>query len=486
MKRTFYTIGSLIILLICAFVFVLLPAMVGKGGNSNLPAFGKYNGKEIRYEQDSDFANFVQQYGQYYQSMGMQIDSSNYYYIFNYAFNSTVSKMLYTDEVNKSGWKPSVEEVNRTMRPYFNDESGNYSAKLYKQTPESSITKIRSEIEASLVTQRYTNDMFGSDSESLGGTALYGLKESDAELDFLVNYGKEKRGFDMVAFEKGNYPEEKLAEFGKENNSKFIKYDMSVISVESESEAKKIVKRLNAEEISFDDAVAEYSTKDISTTEGKLISSYSYQLENIFEDGGDFATVTALSNGQISAPVKTTSGYAIFRADSASTAPDFDTEESLSMVQSYLNTYESSVIENYYIAKAKDLIADASLRGFDAACEAAGVEKVSVEPFPLNFGNVSVTDTMNTSIQGLSYANENENFLTTAFSLKLNEYSEPIVLGTYVIVLQYVQNETVDTYDDAVLSELENYDQTAASAAIMSSPKLENNFMEVYFQNMMN
>ena len=53
-KNTVYTLGSLIILLICAFCFVVLPAVEGRTSrqvDSNAPVFGKYNGKEIKYEQ---------------------------------------------------------------------------------------------------------------------------------------------------------------------------------------------------------------------------------------------------------------------------------------------------------------------------------------------------------------------------------------------------------------------------------------------------
>ena len=41
-KNTAYTIGSLIVLLICAFCFVILPAFTGSEGQQNkLPPFGK-------------------------------------------------------------------------------------------------------------------------------------------------------------------------------------------------------------------------------------------------------------------------------------------------------------------------------------------------------------------------------------------------------------------------------------------------------------
>ena len=106
-KNTVYTLGSLIILLICAFCFVVLPAVEGKTSRNqgnDIPVFGKYNGKEIKYEQGSEFANFVSQYGQMYQMYGQQLDQTAYYQIFNQSFTSTVLNYAYTDAVKKSGY----------------------------------------------------------------------------------------------------------------------------------------------------------------------------------------------------------------------------------------------------------------------------------------------------------------------------------------------------------------------------------------------
>ena len=112
-KNTAYTIGSLIVLLICAFCFVILPAFTGSDAQQEtLPAFGKFKGKEIKYEQGTDYYNYVSQYGQMYQNYGRQIDSSTYYYIFSYAFNATVQKMFYEDAVKSSGYIAPKSKIN--------------------------------------------------------------------------------------------------------------------------------------------------------------------------------------------------------------------------------------------------------------------------------------------------------------------------------------------------------------------------------------
>ena len=479
MKKAGYTIGTLIILLICAFVFVLVPAMAGSGNQQEAPSFGSYNNKQIRYEQNSDMANFVSQYGQYYQSMGMQIDQSNYYYIYNNAFNATVAKMAAEDSVAKSGYKVPKAAVTRQMLPYFSDENGNYNSKAYRSTPESTIAQMRSDIESSLVSLRFNDDNFGSDN------GMFGLKASTAELDFLAKMNEGKRGFDMAAFPLAGYPDSEKAAFGKANASKFIKYDMSVITVEDEATAKKVLKRLDAEEVTFADAVAEYSEKNYSNSEGKLTSNYAYQIENIMNDSAEVAVIGALKAGEKSGIVKTKFGYSIFMADGDSVAPDFESEDMLKTVNSYLNSYESSVIENYFIAEAKDFIAEAAMDGFDAACAKHGIEKDIVAPFPLNYGNSSIAGTLNTNVPGLANAATNENFLNTAFSLKMNEVSEPLVLDGNVIVLKYTTDgETAE--EEASLPDTSSFDESSASSAIMNSPKLVNNFTSTYFENFLN
>lgn len=486
-KNTAYTIGSLIVLLICAFCFVVLPAFTGTSQKQDtLPSFGKYNGKEIKYEQGTDFYDFVSQYGQMFQNYGQQIDSSTYYYIFSYAFNSTVTKMAYTDAVKASGYKVPETAITRGLIPYFSDENGKYSSKLYKQTDAATIASLHSSVEDSLYTSRYNDDLFGSSTDSVGAYNLYGMKEADAELDFLANFGANKRGFNMAVFSMNDYPDEEKVKYGKANAAKFDKYDLSVVTVSDKSLASTIVKRINNNEITFEDAVSEYSDKLYSNTEGKLTTSYQYQIENLLQDKADIAKLAALSTGDLSDVIATNSTYSIFKKNAETAAPDFEAEDMKNTLSSYLKNYEISIIEDYFTAKAKDFTNEAMKSDFKAACEKLSVENVEIAPFPLNYGSVSITQSVDTSLSGLSYADTNENFLNTAFSLKMNEISAPLVMNNSVIVLQYTTNGDTETQEEeATISDISNFDGDSVNTAIMNSDKLENNFANVYFNNLM-
>ncbi len=485
-KNSFYTLGSLIILLICAFVFVILPAFTGSSAKQEkLPSFGKYNGKEIRYEQGTDFADFVSHYGQMFQSYGQQMDSSTYYYVFNYAFNSTVMKMAYTDEVKKAGYKVPKTAVNRQMLPYFNDENGKYSSKIYKQTPAATVASIKEEVEESLLSSRFYDDNFGSQTDIMGLNPLYGLKESNAELDFLNAMNVNKRGFNMAVFPLSDYPAEEKLAYGKNNAAKFVKYDLSAITITDESTAKTVAKRLANEEITFEDAISEYSEKNFTNTEGKLTYKYQYQIENMLSNKENLDEIAKLSVGAVSSIIQTTNGYTIFKCDAELVQPDFEASEIVDTISSYMNVYETSLIEDFFTAKAKDFTSAAMNSDFAAACTDFAIENVTIEPFPLNYGSATITHSVDTSVKGLANADTNENFLKTAFSLKLNEISAPIVMNNNVIVIQYT-TENTDEGDDASISEITTYDESSTSEFIMNSPKLVNNFAEVYYQYLMN
>ena len=486
-KNTVYTLGSLIILLICAFCFVVLPAVEGRtsrqqGGDT--PVFGTYNGKEIKYEQGSEFANFVSQYGQMYQMYGQQLDQTAYYQIFNQSFKSTVLNYAYTDEVKKSGYVVPASAITREILPYFQDENGNYSSKLYKQTSNETKQNLHESAEAALIADRFSNDNFASSDEAVGYTALYGLKTSAAEKKFIANMNKEQRGFKMAAFSKSDYPLDEKLKFAKNNSALFNKYDMSVITVEEKSTAETVAKRIANNEITFEDAVSEYSEKNYSDSEGKLTNSYQYQISSLLPNKDDLSAITGLSTGATSDIIQTNTGYSIFKNNAAVTKPDFDSEDLQRVVSTYISAYEMTVIEDYFTAKANDFIKEAKASDFDSAAEKASAKTSEIAPFPLNYGNVDVLSKLDTSDEGLNNAERNENFLKAAFGLKLNDYSEPLVLNNNIIVLQYT-TEGSSSDDDVNTNSLSNYDQSAAADAIMKSDKLEDNFLTVYFENYM-
>lgn len=485
-KNSVYTLGSLIILLICAFVFVILPAMTGSGEQKQQALeFGKYNGKAIRYEQNSDFADAVTYYGQLYQMYGRELDSNAYYEIFYNAFNQTVLNYAYDDEVSKSGYVVPESAVTRQLIPYFS-ENGKYSSKLYRSTSKEKIRELKERAEKSLHAQRFYDDNFGSDTDLVGSTNLYGVKASSNELDFISGYGENLRAFKAAVFPLSDYPKEEKAAYGNANADKFIKYNLSVISVEDKSTAKTVAKRIAANEITFADAVSEYSNKSFSNSEGKLTNTYRYQIENILVEKADMDKIIALKQDDVSEVIPTGAYFSVFKADGEPVLPNFESDDLLNQVNSYITTYENSIIEDYFTEKANAFVAEANKTSFTTAATTLSVKTTDIEPFPLNFGSVSVTDSLKSDEQAFRNADSNETFLSTAFSLSLNQISKPLLLNRNVVVLQLTEETIRDDAADKSLPDLASFDRQSAQSAILKSDKLENHFMEVYFRNMMN
>ncbi|QTQ11501.1 peptidylprolyl isomerase [Treponema parvum] len=490
MKRHFYTIGSVIVLLFAAFIFVILPAMVGKTAGKKLPPFGSYDGKNILYEQGTPFAKAVSNYAEMLKMQGQEINENAYFYIFNYAFNSTVTKMAYDSAVEKSGWRVPETAISRNMLPYFYDETGKYSSKLFRQADENRKREIYANVKESLISQRYYDDAFGSE-ETVGKEALFGLKSSSKEIPFIRSMGEKTRSFDAALFNTDNYPDEMSASYGKEHSGLFVTYDLSVITVSDESTAKTILNRLNSNEIIFTDAVTEYSSKNYSGDDGKLRDKYSYQIKNIISKDEDFKAVCALETGKTSAIVKTGTGYSIFKADSDAVQPDFTKSETVNDVHKYLNAYEKGIIEDYFTEIAKNFASDAVQNGFDKACKTFDTQKVEIPAIALNYGNLAILGTLPLrSAQEFADAPNDENFLKEIFSLKQNEISDPLVLGKNVAVLQ-MKEEIDGGTDEATASqtfpaEIAGFDREAAQAALFNSPKVVNNVMSVFFNNFMN
>ena len=487
MKKGFYTVGLVIVLLISAFAFILAPALVGRGSRDTLPPFGSYNGKKIKFEEGSDFRNYVSRYAEFFQNQGRQLDSQSNYYIFTYAFNAVVQKMAYTQAVAESGYTVPQSAVNREMLPYFSDENGNYSQRKYRETPASEIESMQKNFREDLTMRRYTGDMFAS-SARFAGTALYGLKSSENEIAFFENFGTEKRGFDMASFSTDDYPDSEKEAYGRENAQKFIKYDMSIITCGEKSKAQTVAKRLKNNEITFADAVNEYSSKNYSDASGKLTNSYGYEIARIIKNSDDVEKIVSLAKDETSAVIETNIGFSVFHADDSASDPDFTNEQTVKDVWSYLRSNEAGRIEDYYTDMAKNFAAEAAVGGFEEAAKKFNAANAALAPFPLNYGSVSFANSVDTSIQGLSGADTNKNFLQTAFSLKSNEISSPVVNGKSVLVLRYtgeVKDEPSENID-SIESQIVSSDEESASAALMASPKLKNDLFSVYFNYFMN
>lgn len=483
-KKILINVGSILILVLAAISFIFIPAMVQSAGNE-IPPFGYYDKKPIEYKQGSYFTNLVQMYSDQVGSANVQ---NAYFDIFNSAFTGSVLNIAFSSAVEKSGYVVPDPQVDRAMLPYFYDTNGVYSPKIFNDTPDSTKIELRNAMEDNLIFQRYTEDVFGSQTEKLGTYTMYGLKSPSAEKNFVSMMDTNKRGFSLASFSLLDYPDTEVAKWGESNKDLFTRYDMSVISVADATTAETVLGRIKNNELVFEDAVTEYSTNYYSGTDGKLTSAYKHQLQNILTDATSLTALQNLPAGQISEVMQTQNGYAIFKNNAAPTPADMTDADTLTAVRSHMSANEKGIIEDYFLNIAKDFWTAASTSSFAEACTQFNITPVDIPPLALNYGNSPVLTSLQAADGSMVNAEQNENFLKTIFSMKLNEISSPMVLNDNVVVLQYTQEDnTVSAENTASTFAMYStyFDQTSVQNSIMSSDKLENNFLQVFYKYIM-
>lgn len=483
-KKLLISIGSVIILVLAAISFIFIPAMVQSGG-PEIPPFGYYNKKPIQYKQGTYFANLVQMYSE---QEGAENRQSAYFDVFNQAFNDAVLYEAFTQAVDATGYVPPTGLVDRNMLPYFYDEKGVYSKRLFNETPDSVKIELRDSIESSLVYLRYVEDLFGSTTDKIGDYQMYGLKTASAEEPFIQAMGENQRTFQVVSFDMSNYPVQEARIWAEGNSHLFTRHDLSVISVAEQTAANNLLRQLQNNEILFEDAVTELSLNYYSGTDGKLTNAYSYQINNIVNDQADLEAITGLTPGSLSGVIPTVNGFSIFRGDGEATLADLEDEATMDAVMSYMKSYEAGIIETYYLELAQDFWNTANTAGMVSACRDFNVTPVELGPVPLNYGNSPLFASMSGADAVLGGASTNENFLRTAFSMRLDEISSPMVLDDNVVLLMLTGETTVTAEENAVAfaDYVRQFDQSTLQNTVMTSDKLQNDFLTVFLQYFMN
>jgi hypothetical protein len=490
--KTLLWAGSVVVLVFAAITFIFIPGMVRNSGSA--PVFGYYDRQPISQTGEPYFVRMLGAYSEYARQSSPGVDQT--YTIYQSAFNATAIHLAYSKAVNHSGYTLPPKKIDREMLPYFYDAKGVFSPKLFNDTPVTRRNAIQKEITENLIHQRYYDDMFGSSTETIGGFQLYGRKTPSKEEGFIKKMGQRERSFELAAFALQEYPLDQAAKFLANNPALFTRYNLSVVTLSSEDQAKRVKSQLTSNEVAFDDAIQEFSVKYYSGDDGKLTSSYQFQIKNILTTEADLASITSLESGAVSGVIHTVNGFSIFRCDGDAVAPDVSNTALQNEVKNYMTSYERGLVEDYFTNRARDFSVAAVRDGFESAGAVFGGSITDLQGFPLNYGNNPLFGQVPSStVPELTGAEKNENFLKTAFSIGQNEISPPLVLGDYVVVIRLVKEtdsadgESPDIQIDGgeyafSLNQyyMSQFDQQASQNTVMQDKRFKNNFAAVFFK----
>ena len=463
-KKNTLAIGSIIILVFSVIAFVFIPAAGGQAGSAANAMIGKWKNQRLDYTADG---LFLREYRQLHRSAEMQgfLRSDNKIQqefmerqIMRTAFNVSMVQLAAQHEALNAGFHLPNKNINKALMAFYTDSSGAYSEKMYTQTSEQQRLAYRREVIDYLTAQRYIEDNFGTYDN------MFGLKTSSAETAFVQKMAEKERSFNYVVFEESQFPAEKIRSYGEEHADLFAEHSFLMLTFASQEDADKTAQALQKDEIKFEDAVVTNSTKLGTDSSGKLLSPYRTTVNRTFPESKDLDTVLKLGVDEVSPVVKTASGYAIVKCTAPVKAADFTLSETQDRVFSYMKSNERGIIEDYLEEKAKTFAAAAKAGGSGGFAHEAELNDLVVQvsnPMVLNYGNADILPQISAQSDSFFSAGmRNETFFKTAFSLKPEEISAPVLLGSNVLVLQL--NEEKDASEEAKNKIATSYRQFAS------------------------
>ncbi|MDR2660024.1 MAG: peptidylprolyl isomerase [Spirochaetaceae bacterium] len=475
-QHPFVFIGTVIVLIIVIIAFVLVPAIVPGEGVSTQLDFGSWDKKPITYSSGGFFAGMREQYSrlaQYYQM--------SEYQIWRNAFESTVVRTAVLDIMDKSGYSPSKNFVDKrvAMLPQF-QENGRFSAIKYNKLDAASRMKLWQDMSNDIIVERYHDDVVT-------------IKSPDTEADFLGRMAVPQRRFRLAAFPYSMYPDEELVVYAGNNPNMFKTVYLSQITIsEGEREAQAILDKIRSNEISFEDAARTQSEDTYSDRGGDTGARMTYELSMEIPDEQQRQSVINLAKGETSNVIKLPSGWGIYRANEPARPSDLQDASTLEKIRSFLMENERGVIEDWLISRAENFAQAARSGDFESAAARAGVSVETFGGLPINYGDSALFTTVSSfQLPVLNGVSVDENFWRTAFSIPVGEPSEPIVLSgnNDNIVILYADQEVID--DDSLIesskttfsgSWLENQTQRNITTSILTSKKFEDRFLNTYFR----
>ncbi|MGP1438551.1 MAG: peptidylprolyl isomerase [Treponema sp.] len=443
-KKVSTSIGGVIILILSIISFIFLPTMIQSG--SRATTLGKWGGISIQNTENSQFTNQYRNLAGYAESQNLipsdEFSRNSFYHsLAKVAFDSSIIDVAMTDELEKAGYVPSDFLVNKELVRYYLDENEMYSETKFQSTPANTKLSYKRAVEHSMMTRRYVEDIFGDGKKG-------GMKMSSAETAFIEDMAKKVIDFNYVSFGFDSYPKEKIKEYGMQKAELYKTYDFSLLSYETEEEAKNVLTSLKDGSKTFEDALKEIENKKLTNDDGKLEKSSKEDIADLFPDNADLDKVIALKSGELS-DVLQTSGmdYVIIRCDGDVKEADFDSSEVQDKVFAKMKSEDRGKIEEYLLETGKEFAAMASSAGFNKALNYYSKEATLSQPFSLNYGSLSYFPSISTDKDSvLSPASKNEDFYKNVFSLKDGEVSSPHLIASNVVVLSQNSEKDSDEY----------------------------------------
>ena len=460
--------------------------------------FGYYDKAPIALVQGNIFAQSYErareQTRQHYQNQGLNIDDPGIpafqrqsidFQNWQHAFSQTVVHTAILQIIKRSNYITPERIVNKAVAslPHF-QENGRFVPALYRRMPESTRLALWRQEQEGLAIAMFLNDTFN-------------LITTEAETQFFSNMSSPMRIFEMVSFSIEDYPESEYLSYARQNSNLFNSIHMSKITFgSSEREARRILSSITEGTVTFEDAARNHSQDIYADRSGDMGSRFIYELYEEIPEFINHESAVNLRRGELSDLFQDGGGWVLYRIESPLVNADFEDENIMARVRTYLRSYQRGRLEDWAIAQAREFNADVRESGFHEAALAWNKMRAEFGPLAINFGSENLFNSLESfSIEGLTSQDlqglsSNENFWRTAFSAQINSPSEPLVQGSNIFVFfpveQTYADETQMSYTASTLPYwIFETVQLSLQPYFLNSEKLDNRFVEAYIRYFM-
>lgn len=465
---------GMIILILIAVSFVMAPAIeavVGKK-TSNGIVFGTYGKEQIKYAYGNYFYDEVQNYADKYKSSGTD-QTQMLYQIWKSAYDSTVLFTAINQLAAKAGIIAADEVVNRAViNSGTYNKDGKFDVATYQKASAESKAKVLKSIRRSLPYQIVVSDT---------GSVL----SSTAEAKYISDMASKGRTFRYLNLSPSLYPDTLAAQYALENKQLFYSMDLSVISTQTQDEAKALYDSIKKGETTFEDAATKSSLDSFAKNGGAVGKVFYYAVVPNFKNADDALALLGAKSGDIIGPFEANGSYSLYKLNSTPAEADYADSATLSVVKAYMASNESSIIDTYLSDLAAKVSAQAKQDGLDAAAETANLKVVDVAATPYNAGGSAYMNSFsNTDPNGMLASVLTTDTGKQMYSAEADTLLDPIKSGTSYLVLE-VGKDAVDSNMAGYISMFYNYysgsqNQQDLSQALYTSDLHKDNFLTTF------
>ncbi len=372
-KRIITTIiiAVLALLMVGSLYYIIL--MFSQQKSEKDSAWGTYDGTPIVIENNNVFYNTLMSDS----SFQTAYLSGDYTTLMNSYYNAYQQQVVFTAlsaDAKKAGIRAPQTLVNDLILSagVYNGDDGTFSEDIFNETPEASRI---------LVNNYYANLYpYQTVLQDIGSVIV-----SKEEQSFVSEIAGKTRSFDYFTINYNAYPDDLAVEYGKANASLFQNFSVSCISNSDETQIQSAYSDLNAGS-AWNDTVSLYSKDSYASNNGNVGDVMLFALSASLADSADLDKIAATPVGSYTQPLKTSSGWVIYRVDTGLLPADFTDEDTLSLVKYYINSTDEATV-NSYIEATLSSIEELAKANFEEAAASCNATIVTIAAASNNIGD---------------------------------------------------------------------------------------------------